>query len=149
MEKATERIKLAKIPASKVNDAGVEIPATGYRVRIGTFWYWANEFEDNRYEDAPNCYYGEQDDPVIENLYVTPERGGFDAVSINGEIYCLGDWNGEEYSDCWKAEGYSELVHACFWDEKDPTTYTLRPVTVDLYDDGEEFEIVDYDICEN
>lgn len=137
------------MPEPKINDAGVEIPTTGYRVRCGTCWYWVNEYEDNRYEDAPNCYYGEQNDPVIENLYVTPEHGGFDAVSINGEIYCLGEWDGEDYSKCWKADEYFELVHACFWDENDPTTYTLRPVCVDLYDDGEEFEIVDYEINED
>lgn len=150
---AIERIKLREQPEPKyIVGLDETIPATGYRVKLsGKGWldHWVNEFADCVYEDVPNCFYGEQDDPEIRDLYVSPENGGFNAIEINNEIYCLYGWNGEEYLDCWKADEYLEHVHACVWDKDDKTAYNIRPVCVDVYDDEEEFIIIDYKISEN
>lgn len=52
---------------------------------------------------------------------------------IEGEIYALDGWNGEEYTHCWKVSGDSLT-------EASEEEYTVRPV----YNDDDK--IVDYEV---
>ena len=54
-------------------------------------------------------------------------------VEIDGEVYALNGWNGDDYIDCWKCEGYTEAS-----DER----YTLRPVYAESGDG--EYDITEY-----
>ena len=61
-------------------------------------------------------------------------------VEIDGSVYALYGWNGEEYGNCWKCTGE-------FLTEASKEEYTLKPVYKDVAED--EWEIVNYEVTRN
>lgn len=64
MRRATERIKLSRMPYDKFVD-GCFIHATGYEVKLED-GSWEIEYEDQEYEDAPDCKYSEEEEEEEE-----------------------------------------------------------------------------------
>lgn len=58
-------------------------------------------------------------------------------VEIEGAVYALHGWNGEQYNDCWRCEGE-------FYMDASKERYILRPVY--KWIDEDECEIVDYEV---
>ena len=61
-------------------------------------------------------------------------------VEIDGSVYALYGWNGEEYGNCWKCTGE-------FLTEASKEEYTLKPVYKEVAED--EWEIVNYEVTRN
>ena len=61
-------------------------------------------------------------------------------VKIDGEVYALNGWNGEEYGGCWKCTGE-------FLTDASKEEYTLKPVYKEV--DEDEWEIVNYEVTRN
>ena len=61
-------------------------------------------------------------------------------VEIDGSVYALYGWNGEEYGNCWKCTGE-------FLTEASREEYTLKPVYKEVAED--EWEIVNYEVTRN
>lgn len=59
---------------------------------------------------------------------------------MDGEVYALYGWNGEEYGSCWKCTGE-------FLTEASREEYTLKPVYKEVAED--EWEIVNYEVTRN
>lgn len=57
-------------------------------------------------------------------------------IEIEGNIYALDRWNGEEYINCWKCEGEDHM-------EASEEKYIIRPIYKEI--EG-EYEIVDYKV---
>jgi hypothetical protein len=64
MMKAVKRIKLSRMPYDKFVD-GRFIHATGYEVKLED-GSWVLEYEDQEYEDAPDCKYSEEEEEEEE-----------------------------------------------------------------------------------
>jgi hypothetical protein len=62
-------------------------------------------------------------------------------MRIDGIVYALNGWNGEEFTECWVCTG--ENYHYVGENEK----YTIRPVDKEIGED--EYEITGYDVREN
>lgn len=61
-------------------------------------------------------------------------------VEIEGSVYALYGWNGEDYGKWWRCTGE-------FLTEASEEEYTLKPVYKQV--DEDEWEIVDYEVSEN
>ena len=61
-------------------------------------------------------------------------------VEIDGEVYALYGWNGEEYGNCWKCTGE-------FLMDASEEEYTLKPIYEEVAEG--EWEIVNYEVSRN
>ena len=66
MMKAVERIRMANMPFDKFEN-GRFVHATGYEVKLED-GSWVLEYEDQEYEDAPDCKYSEEEEEEEEEL---------------------------------------------------------------------------------
>jgi hypothetical protein len=60
-----------------------------------------------------------------------------DLVEINGRVYALYGWNGEEWAQCWECLGDDYM-------EASEERYTIRPIYEEV--DEDEWEIVAYQV---
>ena len=60
-----------------------------------------------------------------------------DLVEIDGTVYALNGWNGEEFTDCWKCSGEYNM-------EASKEYCTIKPQYREIEED--EFEIVGYEV---
>lgn len=60
-------------------------------------------------------------------------------AQIDGEMYALYGWNGEEWLDCWKVGSTDGLE-----DSDDKHSYTVKPVYEAVDEEETQFDIVDF-----
>lgn len=58
-------------------------------------------------------------------------------VEIDGEVYALYGWNGEEFTKSWKCTGD-------YYMDASKEEYTVKPIYEEV--DEDEFEIIDYEV---
>lgn len=63
-----------------------------------------------------------------------------DMVEVDGTVYALDGWNGEEYCNCWICSGEHFM-------DASKESYTLRPVWAKINED--DFDVVDFDVNKN
>lgn len=60
-----------------------------------------------------------------------------DLIEIDGTVYALNGWNGDEFTNCWKCLGE-------YYTDASKERYTVRPQYREIKED--EFEIVAYEV---
>ena len=58
-------------------------------------------------------------------------------VELDGEVYALHGWNGEEYTSCWRCSGENLM-------DASAEEYVLRPVYDTVENDNGGYDIIDY-----
>lgn len=65
------------------------------------------------------------------------QNPNIDMVEIDGAVYALNGWNGEQYTDCWKCSGAGNR-------EASDERYIITPIYEEI--DKNDIKIVGYEI---